>query len=147
MSGCRWQMKNVRCRLLRLRGKFGALCARSSALGSCARRRLLLDGSLHRCSPRASAVWRDTDPRSQGGAPTGGCLTLFRPVGVTPPTVGPKPSRKLPRTRLRRTAAPWNRLTSKQACRNLSSKLSRQGLRAIAASSKCSRLGAGQMPR
>src|SRR5215813_650378 len=47
-------------------GQLGALCAGSSASGSRAYRRLLLDSSFYRCSACAPAGWRDTDPRSHG---------------------------------------------------------------------------------
>jgi len=42
-------------------------------------RRLLLDRSLYRCSPCASAVWRDADPRSHGRGAADGYWRLFAP--------------------------------------------------------------------
>src|SRR6516225_6944095 len=66
-------------RLLRLRDQLGALCAGSSASGSRAYRRLLLDSSFHRCSACAPAVWRDTDPRSHGRGAADGHWRLSTP--------------------------------------------------------------------
>src|SRR5215813_10413166 len=65
--------------LLRLRDQLGPLCVGSSALGSCAHRRLLLDGSLYWCSPGASAVWRDTDLYSDGRGAADGHWRLSAP--------------------------------------------------------------------
>jgi len=66
-------------RLLRLWRKLGALCAGPSAFGSRAHRRILLDGSLYRRCPCASAVWRDADPCSHQRSAAHGQWRLSAP--------------------------------------------------------------------
>ena len=79
VAGARNGRRRGHGRLLRLRDQLGPLCAWSSALGSRTYRRLLLDSSLYRCSPCAPAVWRDTDPYSDGRGAADGHWRLFAP--------------------------------------------------------------------
>ena len=79
VAGARNGRRRGHGRLLRLRGQLGPLCAGASALGSRAHWRLLLDGSLYRCSPGGD----DRSESRRRRPPASASTRLSAPSGPT----------------------------------------------------------------